>query len=76
MMAFDPMRHLNDDTLELIALGRLPAPNLTASEEHLLACDTCRVALGEIDQYIAAIRRGLDQDADGRVRVNIRGRES
>ena len=60
MIGFEPIQHLNEDTLELIALNRLPEPNLAAAEEHLLVCDACRRALTEMDEYVATMRAGLD----------------
>jgi hypothetical protein len=59
MMAFKAIQHLNEDTLELIALNRLPEPNLAAAEEHILICEKCRRALTEMDQYVATMRTGL-----------------
>ena len=57
MIAFEKAQHLNEDTLELIALNRLPEPNLGAAEEHLLVCESCRRAQTEMDQYVATMRR-------------------
>jgi hypothetical protein len=56
MMPFQPIQHLNEDTLELMALNRLHEPNLAAAEEHLLICESCRRALTETDRYVAAMR--------------------
>jgi hypothetical protein len=59
MSDFDQAQHLSEDTLELIALNRLPEPNLSTAEEHLLVCDQCREALTEVDRYAAAMRHAL-----------------
>jgi len=53
------MQHLDEDTLELIALGRLPESNLSAAEEHLLICDACRQGLTDADETLAAIRAAV-----------------
>jgi predicted anti-sigma-YlaC factor YlaD len=60
MFGSEAIQHLNEDTLELIALNRLPEPNLAAAEEHLLVCEKCRRALTEADEYVAAMRTGLN----------------
>jgi hypothetical protein len=64
MMAFEPIQHLNDDTLELIALNRLSEPNLAAAEEHLLVCEACRRALTEMDSYVRGMRKSLNSPMD------------
>jgi hypothetical protein len=47
--------HATDDALERYAMGRLPEPELTRFEEHLLVCESCqdRVALED------SIRQGV-----------------
>lgn len=60
MFGFEEVQHLNEDTLELIALNRLPEPNLAAAEEHLLVCEACQRGLTEADQYVHAMRNALD----------------
>jgi hypothetical protein len=56
------MQHINEDTLELIALGRLSEPNLGCAEEHLLICETCRERLSEADEIVATIRAAVHGD--------------
>lgn len=51
--------HPLDDTLELYSLGRLPAQDTGALEEHLLTCADCRRRTRETDEYVMAMRRAL-----------------
>ena len=56
--------HLGDDDLELYAMERLPGSNTAAVEEHLLACEECRVRLAGWDGSIRAMRAALHRLSD------------
>lgn len=62
------MDHVSDDVLEQYALGNLVPAEV---EKHLLICSTCLDRLGEVDEFIAAMRaaaarcRGLKLKARG-----------
>jgi hypothetical protein len=52
--------HIPEEELELYAVSRdLPEGRLAAIEEHLLICEVCQERLRELDEYIAAMRKGL-----------------
>lgn len=53
--------HVEDDGLELYALGRLTEADAAPVEEHLLVCEECRVRLAGWDEYVGAIRAALKQ---------------
>lgn len=45
--------HVEDEQLDLYALGRLSAEQLAHVEEHLLVCDSCRARLRASDEFAA-----------------------
>jgi anti-sigma factor RsiW len=54
-------QHVEENVLELYALGRLAEPQLGEVEEHLLVCHACQERLEAEDQFIAAARGALVQ---------------
>jgi hypothetical protein len=48
--------HIAQDVLEAYALGHLSEADEESVEEHLLICHECQDRLGEIDDFIRAIR--------------------
>jgi hypothetical protein len=49
--------HLEEDVLELYALGRITDDSHLADvEEHLLVCPTCQAKLDDLDKFIRAFR--------------------
>ena len=55
--------HVDDDVLELYALGRLPDQRLvTKTEEHLLVCAYCRRSLDHIAAFSTAVRLALGKE--------------
>ena len=57
-MAYNFEHHLDDDSLELYAFGRLGEARAEMLEEHLLICDGCRTRLDVTERYIGAMARG------------------
>jgi len=51
--------HIPEELLEEFALGRVPDPDCTPVDEHLLICPACQNNLAEIDEYIRVIRAAL-----------------
>jgi hypothetical protein len=52
--------HIDEDVLELYALGRIQdEERLAPIEEHLLVCESCRARMGETDQYLAVMESAL-----------------
>lgn len=51
--------HIDEDGLELYALGRLAEAHAAPVEEHLLVCEECRQRLAEWDTYVAAMRAAM-----------------
>lgn len=51
--------HATEEHLESYAMGRLPAIELEAFEEHLLLCDGCQSRLDETENYIVAMKSAL-----------------
>ena len=49
-------RHINADSLEIYALGRLAESDGVPVEEHLLVCEQCRERLAGWDEYVGAMR--------------------
>lgn len=49
--------HLDEDQLELYALGQLPASELDGVENHLLICESCRQHLEETEEFIRVFRK-------------------
>jgi anti-sigma factor RsiW len=48
--------HMDEETLELYALGRLNEDDAAPLEEHLLICHSCQDRLADIDEYIRTVR--------------------
>ena len=48
--------HASDDLLERYAMGRSPAPEMAAFEEHLLACESCQDRLALQDNFRQGVR--------------------
>jgi anti-sigma factor RsiW len=55
--------HIDEDDLELYALGRLAQAQAAPVEEHLLVCETCRARLAEWDGYTRAMREAMRRAA-------------
>ena len=53
--------HPTEDILEAYALHRLPESLLAPLEEHLLACESCRDALAEMDEFVTAMKFAASQ---------------
>lgn len=51
--------HIPEDLLEEYALGKVPDPNCTPVDEHLLICPACQNSLEEIDEYVRVMRGAL-----------------
>ena len=51
--------HVDADTLEAYALGRLEEPERARVEEHLLTCQRCRKRLIQAEGYVQAMREAL-----------------
>jgi anti-sigma factor RsiW len=60
--------HQPDDRLELYALGRLPEPEVTVVEEHLLVCLSCRQRLDEVELFAVAMRQAISSEPPARER--------
>lgn len=50
------MSHIEDDSLELYALARVPQSEAVSTEEHLLVCPSCRERLQAIAEFAHAAR--------------------
>jgi hypothetical protein len=48
--------HMDEEILELYALGRLNEEEVVPVEEHLLICHTCQDRLADTDEYIRTVR--------------------
>ena len=48
--------HIEEETLELYALGRLGEDEAAPVEEHLLVCHFCQDRLAATDEYIRTVR--------------------
>lgn len=48
--------HVQDDSLEAFAMGRLQAEETEQIEDHLLICEVCRRRLAETDEFLKATR--------------------
>jgi anti-sigma factor ChrR (cupin superfamily) len=57
-MSYNFERHLDDESLERYAFGRLEETRTELLEEHLLICEGCRTRLDTTEQYIKAMARG------------------
>jgi hypothetical protein len=53
---FPEENHIEDDELELYALGRLCESRVVAVEEHVLICESCQDRLAETEAYVQAVR--------------------
>jgi hypothetical protein len=53
---FPEENHIEDDELELYALGRLCESRVEAVEEHVLICENCQDRLAETEAYVQAVR--------------------
>lgn len=53
--------HVNEEILELYAMGRLGEPKLGSVEEHLLLCGYCQDRLDEIDGFVKVFRQASRQ---------------
>ena len=62
-------QHINDNDLDLYAMGKLPADSLPATEEHLLACDACQLRLRQADEFTRLFREAATRP-DARPRVS------
>lgn len=51
--------HLDPELIERYGMRRASEIDETRVEEHLLICESCRVALSRSDEYVAAIRAAL-----------------
>ncbi|MGA2186739.1 MAG: hypothetical protein ABSH47_27310 [Bryobacteraceae bacterium] len=58
------LMHIAEETLELLALGRLPERDLSDAEEHLLICEGCRERLEAMDRFTAALRAATMRPAE------------
>ena len=54
-MATAADRHIDEETTEKYAMGKLSARAAALIEEHLLICEPCRQAVAASDAYVAAI---------------------
>ncbi|MDZ7638361.1 MAG: hypothetical protein U5J83_08950 [Bryobacterales bacterium] len=48
-------QHIDEDLLELYAMGRLPETQAAPLEEHLLLCEQCRESLTQLDDFVRAL---------------------
>jgi anti-sigma factor ChrR (cupin superfamily) len=66
-MAHRVDRHLDEETAELYAQGRLSARTAAPIEAHLLICEPCRRILADADAYVAIMRKaaGKLRNRDG-----------
>ncbi|HWE50295.1 MAG TPA: hypothetical protein VG273_10920, partial [Bryobacteraceae bacterium] len=53
--------HGTDDELENYALGRLPEPDSSDLEDHLMLCESCRTRLDYIENFALGMRRALHE---------------
>jgi hypothetical protein len=51
--------HPTEDLLEQYFFGRLPEPDLSPFEDHLLICSSCQSTLAELEDYIRAAKTAL-----------------
>jgi hypothetical protein len=57
-MSYKFEQHLDEESLELYAFGRLAEERAELLEEHLLICEECRTRLDTTESYIKAMARG------------------
>lgn len=60
--------HIDDEKLELYALGRMSEADAAAVEEHLLVCRVCQDRLTETDEYTSVMREALSELPAARAR--------
>ena len=53
--------HIDGETLEKYSIGDVSAKTTARVEEHLLACDSCRQNLMQVDVYVAAMRHAAEK---------------
>jgi anti-sigma factor ChrR (cupin superfamily) len=58
--------HIDAETLERYALGRLAEPERRPVEEHLLICQPCRTRLVQAEQFVRAMREGFERNGWGK----------
>lgn len=56
------LRHLDDETLALLALGASSPGESAAAEEHLAGCEACRERLGERLGELAALAESVEPE--------------
>ena len=55
--------HFNDDALELFVLQRLRPAEFRKMESHLLICETCRIAVQQVEEdtkLLTAVLKTID----------------
>jgi uncharacterized CHY-type Zn-finger protein len=57
-MSYKFEQHLDEESLELYAFGRLAEERAELLEEHLLICEECRTRLDTTERYMKAMARG------------------
>jgi hypothetical protein len=57
-MSYKFEQHLDEESLELYAFGRLAEARAGLLEEHLLICEECRTRLDATENYMKAMARG------------------
>jgi len=55
------LQHIDDNSLELYALGRLSDFEVFAIQEHLLICTACRTHYDEILEFASTMREAARQ---------------
>lgn len=73
--------HLTAETIEKYSMGKLSLDECDNAEEHLLVCESCQVALEEMDDYLIHMREAAQRlvsqpEPDSlwdRIRDGIRG---
>jgi hypothetical protein len=58
VMKFLFEHHVDEESIELYALGRLDETRAEVFEEHILICEHCRTRLTATDLYVQAMRLG------------------
>ena len=53
--------HVDQETIERMAEGKLSEPDLSIAEEHCLVCHRCQDALKTASEYAAAMKAALRQ---------------
>jgi hypothetical protein len=64
--------HLDPDTLDSYALGRLSGGDLAKVEEHLLLCGLCQERLQNLDEFIETLRLSVGKEEEERPRLLVR----